>query len=153
MSLLQNGPWDKTFLGLNIPSGQTVHPRFFFDKRTKCPRNFRDVLSVFTKHCTFLKNKIFLTIITYTRKSAPYFFSLNGPNFFDFLWSRIAIGKRPDPEPDHFSRSRVRAGAPSVGCAVHVRLKRSDAKIKQIFFRFEEKKSVFSLVSLRSETL
>jgi hypothetical protein len=32
-------------------------------------------------------------------------------------------------------------------------LKRNDTKIKQIFFRFEAKKAVFSLVSLRSETL
>jgi hypothetical protein len=32
-------------------------------------------------------------------------------------------------------------------------LKRNNAKIKQILFRFEAKKAVFSLVSLRSETL
>jgi hypothetical protein len=32
-------------------------------------------------------------------------------------------------------------------------LKRNDEKIKQIFFRFEAKKAVFSLVSLGSETL
>jgi hypothetical protein len=32
-------------------------------------------------------------------------------------------------------------------------LKRNDAKIKQIIFRVEAKKAVFSHVSLRSETL
>jgi hypothetical protein len=40
-----------------------------------------------------------------------------------------------------------------LGCAVRFRLKRNDAKIKQIFFRFEATKAVFSLVSFRSETL
>jgi hypothetical protein len=40
-----------------------------------------------------------------------------------------------------------------LGCAVRFRLKRNDAKIKQNLFRFEAKKSVFSLVSLRSEKL
>jgi hypothetical protein len=42
---------------------------------------------------------------------------------------------------------------PPLGCAVRFRLKRNDAKIKKIFVRFEAKKAVFSLVSLRSETL
>jgi hypothetical protein len=40
-----------------------------------------------------------------------------------------------------------------VGCAVRFRLKRNDAKIKQIFFASKRKKAVYSLVSLRSETL
>jgi hypothetical protein len=39
-----------------------------------------------------------------------------------------------------------------LGCAIRFRLKRNDAKILQNLFRFEEKKPLFSLVSLRSET-
>jgi hypothetical protein len=54
-SLLKSGPWDKAPLGQNITWGQTVHPRFFLTKRTKCPRHFRDVLSFLTRHCHFLK--------------------------------------------------------------------------------------------------
>jgi hypothetical protein len=38
-----------------------------------------------------------------------------------------------------------------LGCAVRFRLKRNDAKIKQIFFLFEAKKSVFRLFRFEAE--
>jgi hypothetical protein len=80
-SLGQNVPRTKYPFGTDSPS------QIFWTKRTKCPRNFRDVLSFLTKHCTLWKNKIFLTTITYTVHLNP---SLNfvqkmdqtGPEFF-----------------------------------------------------------------------
>jgi hypothetical protein len=47
-SLGQNVPWTKYPFGTESPS------QIFLTKRTKCPRNFRDVLSFLTKHCTLL---------------------------------------------------------------------------------------------------